>query len=227
MARSALLALASTLALLASSACAFASPADVSATQGYLRANYRLVQSASGRIHLGEATLRNVLARVRRECPRAAAGSPQNPESTQLSNEVIGVMVTSAIRPDLASIRQYLAAAARLRWSSGGLTRSVQGYVAKLRTLASLAVPDICSDVRSWAASGFKVLPASTKAFDRRFEPSWVALGELPSALSRFESGEGRALARRAGQRETELTDFEAREVETWGQIMSALELNP
>jgi hypothetical protein len=211
--------------LLAPSASALAS--DASATQGYVRADYRLVQFAAGRIHGAEATLRGVLARVRRECPRAAAGSPQNPESTQLSNELIGVMVTSAIRSSLPAIRQYLATAGGLRWSSGALTRSVQGYVAKLRTLSSLAVPDICADVRSWAASAFKALPASTKAFDRRFEPSWVALGELPAALSRLESGEARSLARRAGQREAELTDFEAREVETWGQIMNALELNP
>jgi hypothetical protein len=220
-----LLAVPCTIGVLA--ACAPALAADAPATQSYVRADFRLVQAASGRIHGAEATLRGVLARVRGECPHAAAGSPQDPESTQLSNELIGVMVISAIRPDLGAIRQYLAVAGRLRWSSGGLTRAVQGYVAKLRTLASLAVPDICGDVRSWAASGFRALPASTKAFDRRFEPAWVALGELPASLSRFESAEARSLARRAAQRETELTDFEAREVETWGRIMNALELNP
>jgi hypothetical protein len=70
-------------------------------------------------------------------------------------------------------------------------------------------------------------VPAATVAFDQRFMPAWVALGEQPGALGRFESGEGRALARRSGQLELELSDFEAREVEVWGHIMNALALSP
>ncbi|HXR29380.1 MAG TPA: hypothetical protein VN772_07350 [Solirubrobacteraceae bacterium] len=204
---------------------AFAS--DAASTQSYVQANYRLVQTAASRISVGEAAINNVLRHVRSECPLAAAGSPQDPESTQLSNELIGTMVTSAVHTDLPSIREYLRVAGRLRWSSRGLTSAVQGYVSKLRTMSSLAVPDICADVRSWEASGFKTLPASTVAFDQRFMPAWVALGELPGSLGRYESGEGRSLARRCSQREGELTEFEAREVETWGHIMNALELSP
>jgi hypothetical protein len=204
-----------------------AAASDSAATQAYLQANYRLVQTAAGRIPVGEATIRGVLARIRQECPAAAAGSPQDEDSTQLSNEVIGAMVTAAIHADLSSIREYLRAASPLRWSSRALTGAVQRYLAKLRTLSSLPQPNVCADVRSWAASRFTKLPAKTIAFDQRFWPSWVALGELPPSLSRYESGEGRALARRSSQRETALSEFEARAVETWGQIMNALELSP
>lgn len=212
-------------ALQAGGAVAWAS--DSSSTQAYLQANLRLVDTAAGRIAHGESIINGVLAQVRRECPRAAAGSPQDPESTELSNEVIGTMVTSAIRPDLGSIREYLRAASPLRWSSRGLTSAVGGYVSKLKAMAGLQVPKLCADVRSWAASGFKKLPANTISFDDVFVPDWVALGELPSGLARFEGGGQRALASRSGGRESELTDFEAREVETWGRIMNALELNP
>jgi hypothetical protein len=206
---------------------ALAAGSDASATQAYLQANLRLVVSAAGRIRSGESILDGVLGAVRRECPGAAAGSPQDPESTQLSNEVIGLMVTSAIRPDLGSIREYLRAAAPIRWSSRGLTNAVKGYVSQLRAMSGLREPMLCADVRSWAASGFKTLPASTVSFDDVFMPNWVALGELPSSLSRLEGGSQRALASRSGNRETELTDFEAREVETWGEIMNLLGLNP
>jgi hypothetical protein len=37
-----------------------------------------------------EGTLRKVLAGVRAECPMAAAGSPQDPESTQLIRREAG-----------------------------------------------------------------------------------------------------------------------------------------
>ncbi len=56
----------------------------------------------------------SVLATVERECPLAAAGSPQNPESTQMSDEVIGAMVIGAAQPDLQAIRAYIRAVAGL-----------------------------------------------------------------------------------------------------------------
>ncbi len=200
---------------------------DASATSSYLQADVALTSAAAAKIPHGEAILLGVLAQVRGECPKAAAGSPQDPESTQLSNEVIGAMVTAAIHPILPNIGRFVAGTSHLRWSSGSVTRSAQGYVGSLRTMAGLAPPHLCADVRSWAASGFKTLPPSTVAFDNAFVPNWVSVGEMPAGIGRFESGGLRSLARRAVAHETELTDFEAREVETWGHIMDALELSP
>jgi hypothetical protein len=144
-----------------------------------------------------------------------------------MSNEVIGLMVTSAVDTDLPSIREYVRTASRLRWSRGSINRTIQGYIKNVRTLTELHPPDLCADVRSWAASGYTKLPATTVAFDARFVPAWVALGEIPSSLRPFESASDRALVRIANKRESDLTEFEAREVSTWGQIMDALELNP
>jgi hypothetical protein len=224
-ARRSLLAL---LTLLAAALPASASAAgDAASTQAYIQANYRLVQTAASNIGAGESAIHAVLGRVRQQCPLAAAASPQDPQSTELSNEVIGAMITAAIQRDLPSIRRFVSAAGGLRWSNRGLTNAVRSYVSKLRTLSSLPQPDICTDVRSWAASGFRTVPASTVAFDARFWPSWVALGELPPGLNRFETGAQRSLARRSNQRESQLSEFEAKEVETWGDIMNALNLHP
>jgi hypothetical protein len=220
------------LALTSAGAGALAGPAlaasgNTSATTAYVQADLRLVNSASGQIHNGESIIGGVLAQVRHECPRAAANSPQNPESTELSNEVIGTMVVSAIRPDLGAIRQFISAVSHLHWSSGAANRAVRSYVGQLKAMAGLGVPKLCADVRGWAGSGFRSLTASSTAFDRVFVPSWVAVGSIPNALSPSESGGTRSLARQAARRESQLADFEAREVETWGNIMNALELNP
>jgi hypothetical protein len=206
---------------------ASAASADAAGAGAYLQADYRLVSAAAGRIPQGESIIAGVLAQVRRECPHAAKGSPQDPESTELSNEVIGMMVISAIHPILPQIHSYLSTVSHLQVGSSGVTRVVRSYVGQLRTMAGLSVPTLCADVRSWAASGYKTLPASTASFSPRFINAWVAVGMLPSGLSRFEGGGERALAGRATQRESALADFEARAVETWGEIMSALELNP
>jgi hypothetical protein len=124
-------------------------------------------------------------------------------------------------------MRAYTHTAGRLAWSRGSVNRAIRGYVAKVRTLSRLRPPDICADVRSWAASGFRTLPTTTVTFSARFIPAWVALGEVPGSLRRFESASDRRLARIAARHERDLTEFEAREVETWGKIMEALELNP
>lgn len=206
---------------------AAAQASDASVTEAYLRANYALVNA--GHAHLGSsiAGYKSVLSTVKRDCPRAASGSPQNPESTELSNEVIGAMVLSAGKPDRPAVRSFLSAVSGLRWSSASVTRAVAGYAAMLRKLYALAVPNVCRDVAAWASNHFTSTAPSTVSFVKVFYPNWVALGLLPPGLSRFESAQGRSLARRSSRFEYQITNVEAEAVETWGEIMDDLLLNP
>ena len=216
--------LAAAIALLAA---APAGAGNASATRTYLNANYALVHAADTRIHQVESTLRGLLAKVRGECPLAAAGSPQESQSEQLSDEVIGTMVLTAIRVDLPAGRAYVQAVRSLRWSNSSLTRSVHSYAQKVAEMISLPVPALCQDVRSWAAGGFKALPAATEPFDSAFLASWVSPGFLPSALRPYEGGSVRSLIRSTEKQESDIVELEAREVETWGRIMDSLELLP
>lgn len=216
-----------TIAIVIAPSAALASANDAAATRAYIQADYRLVQTAVGHAREIEAVLHGVLARVRSECPMAAASSPQDPESTQLSNEVIGAMVTAAVRLDVAAGRRFVREAGRLSWSDRALTRSVRLYAGKVATLDALAPPNLCGDVRSWATGGFKALPASTVAFAPRFMEAWVAPGELPPAVARYEGAEDRQLANRTKRLEERFSELEAKEVETWGSIMDALGLWP
>jgi hypothetical protein len=206
---------------------ALAAQRDVAATRAYVQANERLVRAGWERIARDEAALRSLRLQVSRSCPLAAANSPQDPESTQLSDEVIGAMVTAVVRLDPSAARQFVRGAASLAWSSQALTRQVRAYVHKVGVLASLAPPRLCSDVESWASSGFRALPSSTTAFVANFMPAWVALGELPSGLARFETADEQPALRRSRSYEEAFTDFESQEVETWGQIMNELDLWP
>ena len=223
------LALLATLAVVALvPASASAGGGDVAATRAYIQANYSLVRAAASKIGPIEATLQGVLRRVRRECPMAAAGSPQDAESTQLSNEVIGAMVTAAVHlVEVPASRAFVRIAGRLSWSDRALTSSVHAYVSKAKGLVGLAQPKLCADVESWAASGFRTLPASTVSFAPRFMSVWIAPGELPAALARYETAQERPLLRATSRLEQEFTEMEARAVETWGEIMNTLALLP
>lgn len=206
---------------------ALAGPADVSTTRSYVQANYALVQYGAARLGTAQALIDGVLYKAKGVCPQAAANSPQNPESTQLSNEVIGAMVLAAIHAAAPEINGFLRVAGRSHWSNQALTRKIHGYAAKLKAMSALAPPNLCGDVKAWAASGFHKLPASTVRFDQQFMPNWVALGELPALLKRYASADTKALLSRTNKLELRITDFEANQVETWGKIMETLVLYP
>ena len=207
--------------------CSLASSRDIATTRNYLGANYALVHAAHSRIPRVESTLRGLLAQVRRECPLAAAGSPEETQSEQLSNEVIGTMVLTAIRLDIPAGKAFVRAVHGLSWSDGALTRSVRAYASKVSRMISLPVPKLCSDVQSWARSGFKALPSSTVPFDHAFLAAWVSPGFLPSGLRSFETSSVRGLVHTTEHQESDIVELEAREVETYGKIMDAMELLP
>jgi hypothetical protein len=215
------------LAAMVAPAEALASASDQAATRTYLQADSRLVATVASRIPRIEAVLRSVLKALRGECPKAAAGSPQDPQSTQLSDEVIGAMITAVVALDRPAGHSFVAATQHLHWSNRALTREIQSYVGKVRTLTALPQPHLCADVRAWAANGFKTLPASTVSFAPLFMSVWVAAGELPAALSSTETSSERPLIVRTQHLETELTELEAREVETYWKIMNVLGLWP
>jgi hypothetical protein len=221
------------LALAAGAVAALAGPASASAssdaasTRAYLEANLSGARIAAAHIGPARAAINGVLAHVRQSCPLAAAESPQDPESTQLSNEVIGAMVTTALHVDLPALRHFVRATQALRWSSAAVTRQVHQYVSQVSTMGSLPEPDVCADVRAWAVSGYKTLPASTLSFSPRFMASWVALAEIPEALGRFIGASLRPLVQQAAGFASELSEFEVHEVENWGRIMDALGLHP
>ncbi len=200
---------------------------NAAATQAYVQANYALVRAARSHLATSEAGPVQVLDRVRGECPGVGAGSPEDAESTQMSNEVIGAMVVSAAKPDLQAIRTFVHAVAALSWSSSALTHAIHAYVAHLKTVLSLPAPNLCADVKAWGAGGYRALPASTLAFVARFLPAWVALGYLPPQLAGYESGAARALAGRSRPLEEQLTEGEARAVAHYGEIMNALAIWP
>ncbi len=214
-------------ALAALPAGASASSGDAAATRAYDQANYALVQSAAARLPTARSVLQSILHRVEAECPTAAAGSPEDEESTEFSNEVIGLMVTSAIHPDEQAIGVFVRAAAPLHWSSHAVTSAVHGYVEHVKAMAGLAPPDVCADVHAWRAAGYRTLPASTHRFDAVFVPNWVALGEVPEALHRDELPEDRSLLARSAHLEELVTEFEAEAANTWRELMNEFELEP
>ena len=201
---------------------------DVAATEVYIQADYALVHTARINLKTGEAALEELRSKLGAECPMAAAASPENEAAEKLSNEVIGGVSTVFIRADVQAVESFAETAGRLHWSNQKLTHKVSTYAAKLKALTVLETPDVCGDVKAWAASGYRALPASTPQFDQRFSSEDVGIGEVPAALlAPYEDHGERVVLQRTHQFEEELVDGEARAVEPWSKILDELDLQP
>jgi hypothetical protein len=223
----ALLAASLVVGLAAGPAATTAAASNASATSAYVAANYSLVRTARSYLRRAEAAPLAVLAKVTRECPLVGEASPQDPQSTELSNEVIGAMVVAAYHLNVPGLRSFIGRVKGLRWSNSHLTRAVRAYAAQVQVLANLSPPDLCGDIRAWKLSGFQTLPATTLSFDAKFMPAWVALGEVPSSLRPYETPAEKSVLAHSNTIEEELTEGEARAVESWGKIMNELEIQP
>lgn len=208
-----------------------ASSGDAAATAAYLRADYEFVHTGAAKLHEAERTLSNLLSRTRSECAGAAAGSPEDEESTLLSDELIGTMVLSVDANVAGPIHKFVHATEHLHWHNAAANRAVHEYVAHLRSMISLPVPPLCNNVRTWAANVRErrptPLPSLTRSFAPKFMDDWVAYGEQPAALERLERGSSRSLGARAAKLEAKIEEFEANAVETYTLLMNALELWP
>jgi|HubBroStandDraft_4_1064222.scaffolds.fasta_scaffold167111_2 hypothetical protein len=221
--------LAATLILAATPApAALAASGDAAATRSYIQADYALVHAARVNLTTSEAALHKLRGQIAAECSQAAAGSPQDTDSEQLSNELVGAMTLAAIVPDVHAVAAFAHTVQGLRWSNATLTHKVKSYAARLQTLSVLPAPNVCADVRAWAASRYQTLPASTVSFDSRYYKVEVAVGEVPAKLlAPSEQADERPVLARAQRLEGQLTEAEANAVYTWGHIMESLALNP
>jgi hypothetical protein len=228
MTKRALPTLAATLLFATTPTLALASQGDVAATRTYIQADYALVHTARVDLKTSEAALQKLRHRIAVECPKAAAGSPQDTNSEQLSNELVGAMTIVAIQPDKRSVAAFANTVQRLHWSNATLTRTVHIYATKLKTLSVLPAPNVCGDVRAWATGHYQTLPTSVTSFDSRYYKVEVAVGEVPARLlAPSEQPDERAVLASAKKIEGQLSEAEANAVYTWGHIMESLALNP
>ena len=214
--------------LAAAPAAALASSVDVSATQAYLQANYALVSVARSHLATSEAGPLHVLAQVKRECPGVGAGSPQDPESTQMSDEVIGAMVYSSAPPDRRAMQTFVRAVAGLHWSSRGLTNAVHSYAGDLKTFLSLPEPE---PLRGRQSVGLQRLSHAAREH-RRVRRQVHALvgarsGSCPSSSPssrRRQAGRWPVVPTRPKRRSP---TPKPERVEHWGDIMNTLVIYP
>ena len=196
-------------ALLAGAATAAAAgPAgepDRAATLAYLHARTVFEQANLETLPSAVSAVRAQAARLESECPGVLAGAPQESflpfavgqdrlsarargEATRAQRQLgymqfeLGVGLEAPLQQaEQPHVAAFAAAVLPLRWSDPAISAAV---AAQIRSLQSVeAPPQVCSDMRFWAASAFKEVSAATRTFVTTLDARLYAFAPPPEAL--------------------------------------------
>lgn len=205
---------------------ALAASSDVAATHTYIEANYALAQASVARIGQSQAKIERLNVSLAHECPHIGIGSPEDEASQPISYEVTVALWSLAYGGDAGPITTFTNVAGRLRWSNPAITRAAETYVRSLHELATLPLPGLCADVRSWKESGFQVIPAGAASLVQRVEA--IEPKAIPGhLLTPYERGSDASIEARSAHLETKIEEFEFVVGQSdWIQVLETLGLN-
>ncbi len=195
---------------------AVAAPRDVASTDAYLAAASTDLRAAIASMPTTiDASVAALNRRYAGECPRVDAGSIQDEAADPMTYEVAGALWSTGYHAVARIVDSFDRVVKPLRWSNAAITRDVDGYAASLHELSVLALPDLCGDMRAWAATGFSAIPATTTQFDKHVEaieghPLKLAL------LAPYEGPAQRVLAARVAALEARFEELEGELSQKW-----------
>ncbi len=210
--------------------------ASYRATTAYLRAREAFLRSSTAELAAGRAPMAALVAQVRTGCPGALRGTSENgapgsaragsvsAQRAQLAAAEFFLALEESLEaaqqePLAAAAHQFFATVASIRWGDSRITNLVRTFAQIERERRPGPPPDVCRQINVWARSGYREVPAITRAeprgaIGRRWMRDMAALGcgrfsgvnprEVLSALSLYHPT-GRPTIREVAAREVSL----------------------
>lgn len=157
---------------------ALASAQDASATHAAISAGYALARVSVAAIPIAQGKIQGYNRKLAAECPNAGAGTPETEVSEPMSKEVAAALWSIEYGSTASAIKTFAKAIRPLHWTSARFDRAEHKYAATLTGLATIRLPDLCSDVRAWKAGGFTSVPKDVVEIDEHVEP--LQLPQIP-----------------------------------------------
>lgn len=163
------------------SSAAASSSRDLAATHAYLAADHAVLQATVSKWSAVEAGIAKLDARYRGECFHVGLGSPQSEEEQKLSLEVAGALWSVGYRTNAGVVHSFIAKVGHLSWTNSATTRAARKLTKSLHEMVTLSAPDLCGDVRTWAAGGYNAVPADVDSFAKHVEA--IEINQIPRRL--------------------------------------------
>lgn len=170
-------------------------PQPVAAPLVYARAYDVFARSVEDDLPTVRAVVGQFVRRVSRDCPDAVVGAPHNAQASEVTLAILGVVEIVITGPEKAAMRQFIHVTSHLRWNDEKLARMVRRYNRSLRAEASLAVPDLCADLKKWVTGSFDTLPPDIVRVNRQ---SMGRPDGPPRLLTKYVGTNGKNILRRA-----------------------------
>jgi hypothetical protein len=116
-------------------------------------------------------------ARVQAECPGVLVGAPPhvkgettNQSELEISEELLTATLGGGEQIEHPADVRFAKTVRRLRWSSRKLTRLLRSLALEQAEQSAIPRPNLCSDMKSWVASGYTTVSPGTKKLLHREE---------------------------------------------------------
>ena len=206
--------------------------ANALTTRAYLKARLVEVRANGPAYRAGIKAIEALAAKVQAECRGVLAAAPnlQSPSEQEVNAEVFAVVLRAPERAEHAVAVRFARSVRRLHWSGQRLTRLVHSDAQRRALQSGIAPPDLCTDLKAWAASGYAATSAATKGYLRRLDAAGATTLQLSGQktikglLARYEDRTAKALIRRTKTLEAQQARFAAKVFpEATGKVAQAL----
>jgi hypothetical protein len=128
----------------------------------------------------------------------------QRTQRSAIEYELDTTLLVSIYQPDTGAEAAFERTVTPLRWSDPGIAQTVREEIGAREESLTPPLANVCADMRAWELSGYRTLPATTKAFEQRQAAlrderrgSASPVTSLNSLLKRFEGPAEKALVRK------------------------------
>ncbi len=143
-----------------------AEPSDPASIRVYVHGRYRLARTLLSGLPAARDAVKQYVAHISQECPNVLNGAPGGQQSLEFLQEEIdafSVVLLGTYEQQTGELSRKFKV---LEHVSQKLKRTIlRGVSSSLAPdFETPPIPDLCRDFEAWAASGFKTLPAATRA---------------------------------------------------------------
>jgi hypothetical protein len=170
---------------------------NIASTHRFVGAQYAALLAADANSGAREAAVTRFVSKVSKECPNVGLGSPRDKVTTMVNEGVSSAVVIALSQGEKHADERFVRTVAALKWTDNTVKHAVMVLISGLRTEVSIPEPALCQDLKAWAGSAFRIVPADLVRANSEIVRTSESSAVLQRLLARYERPGDLALVRR------------------------------